>query len=140
MDRISDPPAGVRHIPCAEQSRLLPCYSDMRGTILYDGECSFCSGQVRFLSRNDHDGKFQLVPLQSEKGKSILRLAGMSDTDTDTVVYERDGNYLSRSSAVLNILRDKGGWWRLFYAFIIIPPFIRDFIYGLIARNRHRLA
>ncbi|MCU0460199.1 MAG: DUF393 domain-containing protein, partial [Bacteroidales bacterium] len=97
-----------------------------------------CAGQVRFISRNDNDGKYQLLPLQSDEGKGILRSAGMSETDLDTVVYQRDGKYLTRSSAILNILRDKGGWWKLFYTFIIIPPFIRDFIYGLIARNRHR--
>jgi predicted DCC family thiol-disulfide oxidoreductase YuxK len=111
----------------------------MSGIVLYDGYCRFCTGQVRFISRNGNDDRFHLVPLQTDEGKSILRSAGMSEADLDTVVYQRDGCNMTRSSAVLNILKDRGGWSGLLYVFIIIPPFFRDFFYGLIARNRHRL-
>lgn len=110
----------------------------MKGMVLYDGECGFCAGQVRFLGRHDSEELFRFVPLQSDEGKKILRSAGMSENELDTVVYQKNGRYLKRSGAVLNIMRDLGGLWRLLYGLIIIPPFIRDFFYSLFARNRHR--
>jgi predicted DCC family thiol-disulfide oxidoreductase YuxK len=111
----------------------------MSGTVLYDGECSLCNSQVRFITGHGGDGQFNLVPLQSEMGRNILQSAGLKEDDFDTVVYHRNGRYLKRSTAVLNILWDLGRGWRLLYGFIIIPAFIRDFFYDLVARNRYRL-
>lgn len=65
--------------------------------------------------------------------------SGTPRAQTDTMVYLRHGHAYRRSSAVLRILRDLGGAWRLLYGFIIIPPFIRNSVYRLIARARKRL-
>lgn len=111
----------------------------MGGTVLYDGECSLCSNQVNFIRRHGSDQLFDFVPLQSEEGRSLLRSAGLDENDLDTVVYQKNGRYLKRSAAVLAILGDLGGAWRLIRVLKIIPPGIRDFFYRLIARNRHRL-
>jgi len=67
----------------------------------------------------------------------MLIATGLPLSETDTAVYMREEKYYLRSSAVLNILKDLGGFWRILYVFIIIPAFIRDFIYRLIARNRY---
>lgn len=108
--------------------------------ILYDGECALCNSQVRFIRGRDKRNRFRFVPLQSEEGKSMLRSAGMREDDLDTVVYARDGKYLLRSSAVLGILADLGGAWRLLTGLRIIPSRLRDLVYWLVAQNRHRLA
>ncbi len=70
----------------------------------------------------------------------MLRAAGLPQDELDTVVYAKEGEHLLRSSAMLGILGDLGGAWRLLPAFKIIPVSIRDFFYRLVARNRHRLA
>ncbi len=111
----------------------------MSGTVLYDGECRFCSSQVRFIRRHDRRKSFRFVPLQSEEGRNLLRSAGLSENEVDTVVYTNGESYKVRSSAVLEIIGGLGGAWRLAGALKIIPPGIRDFFYRLIARNRHRL-
>lgn len=111
----------------------------MKGTVLYDDECSLCVGQVRFLGRHGSDELFRFVPLQSEEGKNLLRAAGMQENEQNTVIYKKNSRYLKRSGAVLNIMRDLGGAWQILYGLIIIPSFIRDFFYSLFARNRHRL-
>lgn len=108
--------------------------------ILYDSECALCNSQVRFIRRRDRRNDFRFVPLQSEEGKSMLRSAGLSTDELDTVVYAREGQYLLRSSAVLGIAGDLGGAWRLLRIFTVIPSRIRDFFYRIVARNRHRLA
>jgi predicted DCC family thiol-disulfide oxidoreductase YuxK len=111
----------------------------MEGTVIYDGDCSFCRSRIRFLSRHGTEGQFNFLPLRSEEGSGLLRSAGLEESDSDTVVYQRNGRFFTRSTAVLNIFRDLGGWWKLVYGLIIIPPVIRDFFYNLVARNRHRL-
>jgi predicted DCC family thiol-disulfide oxidoreductase YuxK len=110
------------------------------GTILlFDGGCNLCNGLVKFVVRRDISGKIKFASLQSDTGKSLLAKAGLVPDSIDTVVYFSGEKTYFRSSAVLNLLNDLGGGWRLFYALIIIPVFIRDFFYNLVARNRSKL-
>ena len=116
------------------------CYYHVSNMILYDGDCALCNSQVRFIRGRDRQKQFLFVPLQSEEGRSMLRSAGLSEDELDTVVYVRDDKYLLRSSAVLGILGDLGGAWRLLTGLRVVPSRLRDFIYSLIAKSRHRLA
>ncbi len=111
----------------------------MGGTVLYDGECGFCSSQVRFIRRHDRRNQFRFVPLQSEEGRNMLRSSGLREDDPDTVVYDSGEGIEVRSSAVLKIVGELGGAWRLAKVLLLIPSGFRDFFYRLIARNRHRL-
>jgi predicted DCC family thiol-disulfide oxidoreductase YuxK len=95
---------------------------------------------VGFVIRHDTSGKIMFSALQSETGKSLLQKYGHSEDYLKAVVYLRENKYYSRSSAVLNILRDMGGGWSLLYGFIIIPQFIRDLIYNIIAALRLRIS
>jgi len=112
----------------------------MSGTVLYDSECNLCNSQVRFIKKRDKGNLFRFVPLQSEEGGDMLREAGLPDNELDTVVYQKSGRHYLRSSAVLSILRDLGGGWRILGSLVIVPAVIRDFFYRLVARNRHRLS
>jgi predicted DCC family thiol-disulfide oxidoreductase YuxK len=94
---------------------------------------------VRFLRKIDRNEVLRFVPSESAEGRDVLLAAGLDSAENDTVVYCARNRHYLRSSAVLNILRDIGRGWQILYIFIIIPPFIRDFIYRLIARNRYRL-
>lgn len=107
--------------------------------ILFDGVCNLCNRAVRFVIRHDPAARFHFAPLQSETGQRLLREAGMTGELPDSVVYLRDGRPYFRSSAILHILRDIGGGWRVLYGFIIIPPFIRDAVYRLLAFVRLRV-
>lgn len=112
----------------------------MAGTILYDSSCNLCNSQVRFIRKRDRENQFRFVPLQSEEGREMLNKAGLPGNELDTVVYEKSGRHYLRSSAVLGILRDLGRGWKLLWALVIVPSFIRDFFYRLVARNRHILS
>jgi predicted DCC family thiol-disulfide oxidoreductase YuxK len=110
----------------------------MPNIVLYDGDCSLCISIAGFLRRKDKQNRLRLIPLQSEEGKSLAAKTGLSENETNTVIYFTKGRFFLRSTAVLHILRELGGGWSILFIFIIIPRFIRDFIYRLIARNRHR--
>lgn len=105
--------------------------------VLFDGICNLCNGAVKFIMKHDRLKKFSFVPLQSAKGKSLMKNYGLPEDKYDTIIYLKGENHYELSAAVLHIFKDLGGIWKLFYAFIIIPPFIRDFFYRIIARIRY---
>jgi len=114
--------------------------SEIRNPILlFDGVCNLCNRLVLFVIRKDKKARIRFTSLQSDTGKALLTNAGLSPDSANTVVYVSGDKVFLRSSAVLNLLYDIGGGWKLFYSLIIIPSFIRDFLYNLIAKNRYRI-
>jgi len=107
--------------------------------LLFDGFCNLCSRLVNFIIKRDKKAKFLFVSLQSESGQSLLKKFGLPTDDFDSVVYIRSDKYFLNSSAVLHILKEMGGIWKLFFIFIIIPNFISDLIYKIIAKTRYRI-
>lgn len=107
--------------------------------LLFDGVCNLCNGLVRFIIRRDPDAIIKFASLQSPAGQSLLERFDLSAKEIDSVVYITGDKRYLKSSAILHLLKELGGGWRLFYGFIIIPGFIRDFFYNLIAVNRYRI-
>jgi predicted DCC family thiol-disulfide oxidoreductase YuxK len=56
----------------------------------------------------------------------------------DSVIYIYKDKAFIKSTAALQIAKKLGGGWPLLYGLIIIPRFIRDWVYGFIAKNRYR--
>lgn len=112
---------------------------DSEHIVLFDGVCRLCSNLVRFISDRDKNAKFRFFPLQSESGQVLLKKFGLPAGDLDSVVYIRGGKYFIKSSAVLHLLKSLGGVWKLLFALIIIPGFIRDFAYEMVAKTRYRI-
>lgn len=107
--------------------------------VIFDGVCNLCSGSVQFIIKRDKEKKFSFTTCQSLAGQKILTQYGSPGTDQSTVVYVKNGVPCFKSRAILEILRDLGCCWNLLYILIIIPRFIRDFVYDLIAKNRYRV-
>lgn len=105
--------------------------------ILFDGFCNLCQGIINFIKKRDKKTKFSFTSLQSANGQTLLNRFGLPEDDLNSVVYISSGEYFLKSTAVLHILKDLGGIWKLFYGFIIIPGFIRDSIYKIFAKMRY---
>lgn len=107
-----------------------------RPVLFFDGMCNLCNASVQFIIRHDKKQQFLFAPLQSEAGtKALQHFAGNSP---DSLILLQDGQYFTRSSAALRVARSLSGLWPLLYGLIIIPPFLRDAVYNLIARNRYK--
>ncbi len=106
--------------------------------ILFDGVCNLCNGFVQFVIRHDSAGYFRFAALQSEAGQKVLQHVHFSDYTIDSVVLVQQEKFYVRSTAALKILRHLDGGWPLTYAAIILPAFLRDFVYIILARNRYR--
>lgn len=107
--------------------------------ILFDGVCNLCNGLVKFIIRHDPEGKICFAPLQFSFGKEFLDRHNLNPGDMNSVIYISGDRFYLRSAAILKILKDLGRGWRLLYGFIIVPRFIRDAAYDLVARYRYRI-
>ena len=109
-----------------------------KGIVLFDGVCNFCNSSVNFMIRKDNTDYFRFLPLQSEKGKKIVERHNLNPENLQTVILLENGKIYTRSTAALRIAKKLRGGWKLFYGFVIIPPFIRHVVYNFIAKNRYR--
>jgi len=106
--------------------------------IIFDGVCNFCNSSVNFIIRRDKKDHFRFTPFQSETAKKILSGIKTEDANPDSVILLEDGILYFKTTAALSIAKELSGAWHLFYVFIIVPTFIRNFFYNLIARNRYK--
>ena len=113
--------------------------------VLYDGVCGLCNRYVRFVLERDRRRQFRFASLQGAFGARALARHGMHlDGDpTSIVLLESPGSLheraFVRSDAVLSIMMGLGGPWRLAAGLRVIPRFLRDGIYDLVARGRYRI-
>ena len=103
--------------------------------IFYDGLCAMCNRFIRILITLDKKEKFLLAPLQGKNGKILQKKFSKELKGIDSVIFYNKKVY-TKSSAVINILSELGGIYKLAYIFNIIPSFISDSMYDYIARNR----
>jgi len=113
---------------------------DKRNIVFYDGECRFCSAVVNFII--DHNSKRNIffASLQSELGQHTLSELGMPLDSLSTIICKIEGQTFKKSTAVLEIARHLDGSWRHLSKLLIIPRFIRDFGYDVVAKLRFTLA
>ena len=111
----------------------------MKGIVLFDGVCNFCSHSVNFIIERDAENYFKFAPLQSETAENLLKEYEINKVETDSVVLIENGAAYTHSTAALRIARKLGGFWSLIYGFIVVPKFIRDFFYKLFAKYRYKM-
>lgn len=107
--------------------------------ILFDGVCNLCNASVQQLIKRDSERKLKYASLQSSYGQNLLNEMGWPQTDFDSFIYQRDNQVFKRSTAFLMVMRDLGGLYALLYPFILIPAFLRDPFYNLVAKYRYRI-
>ena len=107
--------------------------------VLFDGVCNFCNDSVNFLIRHDRAGKFRFASLQSDAGKSLLAQHGLQDLPLSTSVLIDGDKVFMNSDGVLETARRLGGVYALAAGLLFIPRTLRDWAYGVFARNRYKL-
>jgi predicted DCC family thiol-disulfide oxidoreductase YuxK len=94
---------------------------------------------VQWVIRHDPEGRIQFASLQSPLARKQLGdVFTKPGSDPETVVFQRNGQIFTHSSAALQVLAELGRPWSFFLIFLWVPAFLRDAVYGLVARNRYR--
>jgi predicted DCC family thiol-disulfide oxidoreductase YuxK len=115
-----------------------------RHLILYDGICGLCNWWIQQIIPRDPAGLFQFATLQGEPGRSLVARYGRNPDALDTVYVlaehkSKSPKILVRARAALFVIGRLDSPWRFLRIFAVLPTFILDAIYSLIARNRYRL-
>ena len=106
--------------------------------ILFDGICNLCNQSVQFVLEHDKEKQFRFASLQSKFGQSFLNKNGLDTKNFDSIILLDGKKYYSKSDAALRIAKELDHPTKLLSHWIILPKFIRDFFYSLIAKNRYR--
>ncbi len=104
--------------------------------IIFDGECNLCSGSVKFIIERDKKNYFKFISIQNPKALELLN--GKIDISPDSVILlENDKAYI-RSRAAIKISARLTWPWKIVSILRILPSFLIDPLYKLIARNRYK--
>jgi len=110
--------------------------------ILYDSECLLCNKLIQFIIKKDKRGKFFFASLQGNRAQELSEKFGFSTQDINTMYYIENDTLFSESNAALMILKNLQADLKcrlLYYSGYILPKFIRDFLYKIVAENRYHI-
>ena len=105
--------------------------------ILFDGVCNLCSSSVQYVIKHDPQHVFHFASLQSSFAQNILSKHDLPLNDYNSFVLYSNNRVYTRSTAALLVAKKLKGFIKLLYVFIIVPKFIRDGIYNIVAKNRY---
>ncbi|NQW52004.1 MAG: DUF393 domain-containing protein [Rhodospirillales bacterium] len=105
----------------------------------FDGQCVLCSRFVAFCLKRDRERHLKFASAQSAVGRRVLAALGLPDDTLDrTILLLEDDTVHARSTAVLRALRHLQAPARWLHPLILVPKFLRDPAYDIVARNRIR--
>ena len=110
--------------------------------VFYDGYCVLCSKSIDFILTRDHPAKFRFASLQSEFSQKILSRKGYPTANIQNIsniVYLQHNVLKIKSDAVLSVLWDLGGIYKVTCLGYLLPRFVRDFAYDRLAKVRYKV-
>tara|TARA_B110000240_G_C13168351_1_gene312447 strand:+ start:116 stop:511 length:396 start_codon:yes stop_codon:yes gene_type:complete len=108
-----------------------------KNIIYFDGICGLCNSFVKLLLKVDSDLKF--ATLQGVSGQKLLNKMNFSNSDFDTVIFQKNDQIYTRSTAVFEIFKTIGGFWKILLIFSFLPISITDQLYRYIALKRFKV-
>lgn len=106
--------------------------------ILFDGVCNFCNASVNYIMSHDKNNIFKFAALQSPAGIELQKKFSLDPKDLSSFILINNNHYFKKTTAALKVAKDFGFPWNITYALILIPPFIRNIAYNIIARYRYK--
>jgi predicted DCC family thiol-disulfide oxidoreductase YuxK len=106
--------------------------------ILFDGICNLCNVAIQYVIKHDSEAVFQFASLQSEAGQNLLKEYNLPHNNFNSFVLIEEDKVYTKSTAALKVAKQLNGGIKLLYGFIIVPAFIRNCVYNIIASNRYK--
>ena len=95
-----------------------------------------CNRSVQWLLSIDKQEKLTFATLDYAL---LNHLVKAPQTLPDSIIFLRNKTILVRSDALIAILIEVGGWYQAAILLKIIPSFLRDAIYDVIAKYRYKV-
>lgn len=103
--------------------------------VFYDGHCLLCNGAIKYLLKNDKKKRLKVAPLQSDVAEHYLQELHKPWPDS-IILYSKGKIYLKSTAVLLAMIKLNALHWPL-GLLLIIPNFIRNWVYDWVARNRY---
>ncbi|MEY8560684.1 DUF393 domain-containing protein [Jeotgalicoccus halotolerans] len=103
--------------------------------LIFDGDCSFCNFFVRFTVRINKNPELRITDFNTDWTKENHK----PDDDIDSVIYIAEDKTYIYSDAALHMLADTNRLFKPVVLLKLIPKFIRDTIYKVIAKYRKKI-
>ena len=112
---------------------------DHRSIIFFDGNCMLCNSFISYLVKKKHPNLF-FCDINTETANKILAAAHIHNATKNTIYFLQGDRLYYKSTAVLKIISQLTPFYKFMASIsLLIPLFIRDSIYSLIAKNRYHL-
>lgn len=106
--------------------------------IFFDGVCNLCNASVQFVIKHDKKNYFRFSALQGKYAEKFLPKFNVKPEELVSILLLEQGRLYTKSSSALRVVKRLNGLWPLLYVFIIVPKFIRDWVYDIVAKNRYK--
>jgi predicted DCC family thiol-disulfide oxidoreductase YuxK len=105
--------------------------------VVFDAQCLLCNAWVQFLLRRDREGRFKFASIQGATGQGLLAQAGLEVQGLQTLLLVDGKQTWQHTAAIFRVLHALGWPWRMAWVAWLVPSFLRDPLYRLVARNRY---
>ena len=105
--------------------------------ILFDGECAMCNKYILFVAKNDSKDIFRFLSIQNKKINALKKIHPIDTKNISSIYVIHNNEIRSKSKAVLKITSMLKFPYNLLQAFYLVPNFLRNIIYDLVAKNRY---
>lgn len=106
--------------------------------IFFDGNCMLCNSFIAFMVKKKIGSLF-FCDINSDIASQLLATYSFTDLPKNTIYFLSYKKLYWKSTAVLKILSLLGPVSKFCsHLLLIIPAFIRDAVYSLVAKNRYR--
>jgi predicted DCC family thiol-disulfide oxidoreductase YuxK len=114
------------------------------GLILYDGVCGLCNRSVKIVLDSDPAGRFQFASLQSPLAQTLLTSLGKDPAMLKSIYLIKglgtdNVTFLAKAEAAIDIAGQLEGPIRYLKLLSILPVWLLNLGYDLIAANRYWL-
>jgi predicted DCC family thiol-disulfide oxidoreductase YuxK len=127
-------------LPDPERTAPAPLAALERWWVVYDGECTVCTGLVKRLDDLDTEGHFEAVPYQDDEVRRALSFIPHSAFEDALQLVAPDGRNWEGATAVEAIVAQlpATAWASPLFRLPGVRPLARKG-YRAFAKNRHRL-
>jgi predicted DCC family thiol-disulfide oxidoreductase YuxK len=106
--------------------------------MVFDGACNLCHFWVKFAAQRDPTGQLYFLAIQSAAGQAFLMRNRLPADTYESFYLVENGAILQKSRGFLRLVRYLRAPWPWLGAFGLLPAWLLDPLYDLIARNRYR--
>ena len=117
----------------------VPPFPDDKPLFVFDGYCVLCSSGAAWLMKHA-PGQVNFASAQSPLGEALYRHYGLETRDYETNLLIDGGRAYYKSDATIRMLEGLGMPWALAGVLRVVPRRIADAAYGVVARNRLKIA